>query len=114
VAAYLTRVVQIVRTELLYGASVPQLLERMDDAGVWPPAQPDELPKLLSLLPEIISVGEEEASEGVVDFTDMICLPLRRSLPLPPFDLIAVDEAQDYSAAAVEFMLRFATFGSRL
>lgn len=43
---------------------------------------------------------------GSADFDDMIWFPLIHNLPLPKYDFVFVDEAQDLNAAQIEIALR--------
>jgi DNA helicase-2/ATP-dependent DNA helicase PcrA len=43
---------------------------------------------------------------GVIDFTDMLWLPYVKSLPVPRYDVVMVDEAQDLSKAQAEIAMR--------
>ncbi|HLR47138.1 MAG TPA: UvrD-helicase domain-containing protein, partial [Deinococcales bacterium] len=72
------------------------------------------LDRLFSLLPTVLERGLAEAERGSIDFTDMLYVPVMKQLPVPVFDLVSIDEAQDYSAAALEFTVRLAAAGARL
>lgn len=45
---------------------------------------------------------------GIIDFTDMLWLPCVKSLPVPRYDVVMVDEAQDLSKAQAEIVMRAA------
>lgn len=51
---------------------------------------------------------------GIIDFTDMLWLPYVRSLPVPRYDVVMVDEAQDLSKAQAEIVLRAAGDSGRV
>lgn len=51
---------------------------------------------------------------GVVDFTDMVYLPGKLSLPVWRYDVVMVDEAQDMSRAQLELVLRAAGANGRV
>jgi DNA helicase-2/ATP-dependent DNA helicase PcrA len=53
-------------------------------------------------------------NNGVIDFTDMLWLPYVRSLPVPRYDVVMVDEAQDLSKAQAEIVMRSAGAGGRV
>jgi len=42
----------------------------------------------------------------IVDFNDMVWLPVRLNLTLPQFDIVMADEAQDLSPARIQLILR--------
>lgn len=48
----------------------------------------------------------EGPSAGVIDFSDMIYLPLRNNWLTPGYNLVVGDEAQDWTAAQLEMMQR--------
>ncbi len=45
-------------------------------------------------------------TKRVIDFTDMLWIPIKRNLSLKKFDWIALDEAQDFNAAQRTIVLR--------
>lgn len=78
-----------------------------------------EAPRYLELedaaheaLPQILRAGAEQAlTEGLCDYGDMIYLPhhyCRSQSDMRPrlYDIVCVDEAQDYSPLALEFTMR--------
>lgn len=55
----------------------------------------------------LLKAGVREALQtGVIDFIDMIYIPEVLKLPVPEYDFVCVDEAQDYSAVALNFTMR--------
>ncbi len=50
-------------------------------------------------------------ARGVIDFTDMLYLPVIRNLPILTYDVVMVDEAQDLSKSQLEIVLRAAARG---
>lgn len=65
------------------------------------------------LISEILERGERCARE-VIDFTDMIYLPIRMNISLRKFSFVMVDEAQDLSACQRELVRRMMHPTSRL
>lgn len=60
--------------------------------------------------------GQEVAGgefTGVISFNEMLYLPLYFNLPVPQYDWVCVDEAQDSNAARREFARRMAKPGTR-
>jgi superfamily I DNA/RNA helicase len=49
-----------------------------------------------------MALAAKGPTDGVMDFTDMIFLPVRNGWVRPWFDLVAVDEAQDMNPAQIE------------
>lgn len=113
VAAYLAALADLVRLELVdaHDAGAVAALARRHD--LWPPADDGEA-ALHGLLPEVLDRGADLARSGRVDFTDMLHLPYAQRLPLPHYDLVCVDEAQDYSSLALELTINLARSGARL
>ncbi len=50
--------------------------------------------------------ADDTESEGLIDFDDMIWLPILHTVKLPQFDLLCVDESQDLNACQQEAVLR--------
>ncbi|HEX7002024.1 MAG TPA: UvrD-helicase domain-containing protein [Trueperaceae bacterium] len=48
-----------------------------------------------------------------VDFTDLLYLPVRLALPVPSYDFVCVDEAQDMSRLSLAFVQRLVSAGAR-
>lgn len=59
--------------------------------------------ELITLLPDVIQKCKENI--GIVDFDDMIWLPLVTDMELDKFDFLMVDEAQDMNASQIKFIL---------
>lgn len=58
----------------------------------------------LSLVPEILRLCATNVN--VIDFDDMVWLPVQLGIELEKFDLLLVDEAQDLNAVQIELILR--------
>jgi len=70
---------------------------------------------VLDLLPTVLSESERLAKEqGVIDFTDMIYLPVVWGLRPRGYDFVIVDEAQDLNAAQLEVVLSSVLPGGRV
>jgi DNA helicase-2/ATP-dependent DNA helicase PcrA len=68
--------------------------------------------ELAQLLPTVLA--ECQASPTLVDFDDMLWLPVALGLPLEQFDWLFVDECQDLNACQIEFVLRSVKPGGRV
>ena len=55
---------------------------------------------------EAMELAAKGPSNGVIDYSDMIYLPLRNNWLTPRFNLVVGDEAQDWTAAQLEMMQR--------
>ncbi len=113
-AYFLSELAGIVRLQLIEPDDERSVVEAATEAGLWLPARPEAAPAISALLPELIGRGLNQTERGLVDFTDMLYAPVMRRLSVPPFDLVCIDEAQDYSAAALELTLALAAAGARL
>lgn len=77
--------------------------------------QPIIFDELLSVASRIIDSGEELARNAkIIDFDDMVYLPVQWNLRVPKYDWIFVDEAQDLSKAQLELALRARRQGGRI
>src|SRR5690625_1956628 len=114
VAFFLQELAVAVRLRLLPPADLPGLERLIHEAGFWLPVPGTELHALLRLLPPLLERGLAAARRGSIDFADMLYVPVAEKLPLPSYDLVSVDEAQDYSAAALELTASLAASGARL
>lgn len=55
----------------------------------------------------ILEEGKNQAStHRLIDFTDMIWLPVSRNLTLPKYDFILIDEGQDLNACQLELVMK--------
>jgi DNA helicase-2/ATP-dependent DNA helicase PcrA len=58
------------------------------------------------LVPRLLELGKDVTHDGCMDYNDMIWLPLVLDLPIPPYDLLLVDEAQDLNRCQQELAKR--------
>jgi DNA helicase-2/ATP-dependent DNA helicase PcrA len=64
---------------------------------------------------QILKMGQEQAlKEGVIDFTDMIWLPIALDLEVIQFEWIFADECQDFNACQLELILKCRKPGGRI
>ncbi len=113
-SGFLAELAGVARLQLIDPDDEQALEAAAEEAGLFLPRGEPDTAQLLPLLPHLLEAGMAEAERGVVDFGDMLFVPLRKRLPVPSFDLVCVDEAQDYSAAALELTLSLASAGARL
>jgi len=69
-------------------------------------------PRMFQLIPEILERCKRMT--GVVDFDDMIWLPVVLNIPCQKFDFLFVDECQDLNKAQIELALRSVAEGGRV
>lgn len=60
--------------------------------------------EILEKLPDVMQKCKDET--GIVDFDDMIWLPLVNNMELEKFDFLMVDEAQDMNVSQTRFILK--------
>lgn len=111
---FLSELCGMVRLQLVDAADRSGLQELVAENGLWPPVDLSRVDELFALVPELLERGLSQAERGLIDFGDMLYVPVRKRLPVPVFDLVAVDEAQDYSRLALELTLSLAAAGARL
>lgn len=68
----------------------------------------------VNLAVSIISTQISDKKVAVVDFDDMIWLPVAHDLTMPKFDALVIDEAQDTNACQLEMLLRCGDEGARV
>jgi len=68
------------------------------------------IPELCEQVPYFLDLGDQLAREQkLIDFTDMIYLPIAWNLSIPTFDWVMIDECQDLNSCQLELVLRAAT-----
>lgn len=102
--AELARFARLELSALAEGREAAALAERY---GVELPGPPDAVTAALARLLEL------GASSALLDFTDLLYLPVRLALPVPRFAVVCVDEAQDLSRLALAFVERLVAAGAR-
>jgi len=113
IARYLARLAHFARLELT-PASSPTAVQRLARSyALVPPVVDHRLHDVHALLPRLLREGAAAAADGVVDFTDFLYLPHVLDLPVPRFDLVCVDEAQDLSLAGLALVMRLLSRGAR-
>lgn len=70
--------------------------------------------QLLPVVKDLIFWGEEIGSHRVIDFTDMIYLPVRLKVPPYRYDWVLIDEAQDLNKAQRELVMMAVNRGGRM
>jgi len=113
-AGFLAELADLVRLRLIRPDDRATVERELEESGIWPPADNATVDRLFALLPRLLAAGIEQAERGIVDFADMLYIPVQKQLPVPRYDLVCVDEAQDYSPLALELTLRLAAAGARL
>ena len=105
----LGRLVSLARATLVDLAdrhAVAELVDRYDiSLGI-------DQGQIASLLGQ--ALDESLWQHNVIDYDDMVYLPVRLGLRMPQFDVLLVDEAQDLNAAQIELVLQSVGPGGRV
>ncbi len=98
---YTRDLVRYIRLELATPQALPDLVIRY---GLFLPNR--QLTVVLhELVWEVLERGLEQSLEGLIDFEDMVFVPVLKDMKPPqPFDFVMVDEAQDLSKAQLTFV----------
>lgn len=118
--AYLLGLLTFARLELADLRDVPALEDLARRHGLEAPASPELAASAPHRLREIVEEGARSAlTEGVCDYDDLLYLPHVKAPVLPDlrprsFDLVFVDEAQDYSRLALAFTMRLCRAHGRM
>lgn len=62
--------------------------------------------KILDLIPQVIERCKDVGRDNLIDFNDMVWLPVALDLPMQQYDMLLVDECQDLSKVQQELALR--------
>jgi DNA helicase-2/ATP-dependent DNA helicase PcrA len=109
---HLAALVRLARLDLVEPSDEERLADLVDRHGLVRPAAVPSTPGALraafaKTLTEVLTEGVKEAlKQGIIDFTDMLWVPVSQHIDPPRFDFVCVDEAQDYSVLALEFTRR--------
>lgn len=104
---YLSELVKFSRLNLTNTKSLKGLRALAARYNLTPPRDDSVEDELYSRVHTLVRRGVREAlSVGIIDFIDMIYVPYVEALEPPRYDFVCIDEAQDYSALALEFTLR--------
>lgn len=93
--------------------------EMMDHFGMWSDISSvaDEADISLDLIARQLVKAAQQVLEssnrlyqktGIIDFTDMLYIPYKFATPVPQYDVVLVDEAQDLNAAQLEIVIKSA------
>lgn len=105
----ITKLVSLTKATLTDEWDAPAVMSMADRYGVDLNGEGD---RAVQLLPEIIQLSAERNT--VIDFDDMIWMPLRFELELEKFDWLFIDEAQDLNASQIKFVLNSIKPGGRI
>ena len=106
--APLSKLVSLVKGSLVDGKDVRTIRALIDKYDIQFESQREENLAIQSI-PAILNICKNETHH--IDFDDMIWLPLINEYPLPNYDLMFVDEAQDFNESQRELISRCVSGG---
>lgn len=95
------KLVDMMRANLVSPADVDRVIEIINQYAIDVEPEP-----VLKLLPRLF--GKMKESTNVIDFTDMMWLPVELDLDIPKYPMIYVDERQDLNSLMMEYINRMA------
>ena len=101
--APLKRLVSLVKGSLIEGDNVKAVARLIDEYNINFQSDREEMLGVSSV-PAILKMCRTQTNQ--IDFDDMIWLPLVNEYPLPHYDVMFVDEAQDFDEAQRELISR--------
>lgn len=104
---YLGKLVEYARLNHIDAGNQDEIRDLAVRYNFEPPTDLEVEAELHQRLQRVLEAGVAHALEqGHIDFTDMLYVPEQARLPLPRYDFVCVDEAQDYSAVALNLTMR--------
>jgi superfamily I DNA/RNA helicase len=101
--APLKKLVSLVKGSMVDGKDTSSILALIDEYNI--SFQSDREEKIaLDSIPAILEMCRTQTH--IIDFDDMIWIPLVNNYPLPTYDLLFVDEAQDFNESQRELISR--------
>lgn len=85
----------------------PENRERILELAEIYDIQIDCFDRFLKDIPDLLKWNDEVARQGIVDFDDMIYLPVKYNLPVFQYKRVFLDECQDFSPLMQLFMAKF-------
>ena len=106
--APLSKLVSLVKGSLVDGSDVKSIRRLADEYNVVFESQREEDIAIESI-PAILAMCQSQTHH--IDFDDMIWLPIVSNYPLPHYDMVFVDEAQDFNELQRELITRVVNGG---
>ncbi len=101
--APLKKLVSLIKGSMINGTDTKSILSLIDEYNINFESDREEKIALESI-PAILTLCRTQTH--LIDFDDMIWLPLVNNYPLPTYDILFVDEAQDFNEAQRELISR--------
>jgi len=107
-ATPLVKLIGLVKGSLVDSRDVPSIRRLIDEYNIQFQSSREET-NAIKAVPEILT--RCKANPNVIDFDDMIWLPLVNNYPMPHYDMLFVDEAQDFNEMQRELIARVVNGG---
>lgn len=99
------KLIDMMRANLVGPSDVNRVIQIADQYGL--DFKDADMERAIGILPKMFSKMKETLN--VVDFTDMMWLPIVLDLPIPQFPMIYVDERQDLNSLMMEYVNRMSS-----
>ena len=106
--APITKLVSLVKGSLTDGQDVSSIRKLIDEYNITFDSYREEEQAIMSI-PAILTLCRTQTHH--IDFDDMIWLPIINEYPLPHYDVVFVDEAQDFNEIQRELIIRVVNGG---
>jgi DNA helicase II / ATP-dependent DNA helicase PcrA len=106
--APLSKLVSLVKGSMIEATDKPSIRGLIDQHNIVFKSSREEAEAITSI-PAILNLCKTKTS--TIDFDDMIWLPLINDYPMPHYDMLYVDEAQDFNEAQRELISRVVNGG---
>ncbi len=106
--APITKLVSLVKGSMIDGKDVASIRKLIDEYNISFESYREE-EQAIQAIPSILTLCKTQTYH--IDFDDMIWLPLANNYPLPHYEMVFVDEAQDFNEAQRELIVRVVNGG---
>jgi len=106
--APITKLVSLVKGSMIDGKDVASIRKLIDEYNISFESYREE-EQAIQAIPSILTLCKTQTYH--IDFDDMIWLPLVNDYPLPHYDVVFVDEAQDFNEMQRELIVRVVNGG---
>ncbi len=106
--APITKLVSLVKGSMIDGKDVASIRKLIDEYNISFESYREE-EQAIQAIPSILTLCKTQTYH--IDFDDMIWLPLVNNYPLPHYDMVFVDEAQDFNEMQRELIVRVVNGG---
>ena len=106
--APLKKLVSLVKGAFIEGNDVKAIRRLIDEFNIVFESSREET-QAIQAIPALLTISKTQTH--IIDFDDMIWLPLVNNYPLPKYDVLFVDEAQDFNEIQRELIMRIVENG---